>query len=66
MLKIARRSGLEHCAAKKAVAACESSLVENDPGMTKTSNWGALANEFCSQVSSRVLEAFNIWNNDRN
>jgi hypothetical protein len=50
ILKIACRSGLEHCAAKKVVAAGGSSLAVKEPGMTSTSNCGAFANEFYQKV----------------
>jgi hypothetical protein len=50
MLKTASNSGLEHCVQRNDCAAVESSLVENDPGMIKTSNCGAFAKEFCALV----------------
>ena len=52
ILKIAWRSELEHCAARKSVVAGESSFVVNDPGITRISNCGALANEFCKKSAS--------------
>lgn len=52
MLRMARRSGLEHWAARKDVAATDSSLVEKDPGIIRTSNCGEFAKEFCCIVRS--------------
>jgi hypothetical protein len=47
MLRMARQDGSAYCVVRKECTGAGSVVVEKEPGMMRTWNWGALAKEFC-------------------